>query len=123
MNEAGKTWAGERANAMLDRAERLKKYLQGQQAAGAAPASGTSSSSTMDMLDALPSAPGAGESWSPDAAVVPAQAAKPELVTPGFLPNSLTAAFVRGPGRTSREEERVLILGNKINGRYLPRSL
>ncbi|KAJ1489552.1 hypothetical protein T484DRAFT_1779925, partial [Baffinella frigidus] len=121
VNEAGKTWAGERANAMLDRAERLKKYLQGQQAAGAAPASGTSSSSTMDMLDALPSAPGAGESWSPDAAVVPAQAAKPELVTPGFLPNSLTAAFVRGPGRTSREEERVLILGNKINGRSYER--
>ena len=49
--------------------------------------------------------------------VVAAQPAKPELVNPGFLPNSLTTAFVRGAGRMSREEENVLIRGNKINGR------
>jgi hypothetical protein len=122
VNDAGKEWAGARAVGMLERAEKLQKFFKAQQepAASAKP-SGSATASTMDLLDMLPAPPAEGEQWGLSAVIAPLAVAKPELVKPGFLPNSLTASFVRGPGRVSKEEERVLILGNRINGRSYER--
>jgi len=118
-------WAGERALAMIDKAEHLKNITQQMDATIAKRNStrntkdGNSGRSTEnDNLFALPHAVGAP--GSEDDEEMPKNFAQPDEVDTGFLPNSLTWVVARGK-KKSEEEEQVLIMGNKIHGRRFDR--
>lgn len=87
-NDQLRTWAGERALAMLDGAERLKKFIQRDDSSGAG-----------DNILNLPHVPGSAA--ASDEARMPENFAKPDAQLPNTLPNSLTETFVRG--RTNRD--------------------
>ena len=105
-----RAWAGERALAMLDGAERLKGLLQSRNDAA-------STAAPENPLN-LPHVPG---SAAEEQARVPENFAQPEPNLPNKLPNSLTETFVRGKTKKDPAEDHVLILGNKINGRIYER--
>jgi calpain-7 len=102
-----RTWAGQRALAMLAGAERMQKFIRG--------ASGPQDD---DVLN-LPHVPGSAA--AEEAKRVPENFATPDPNRPNTLPNSLTETFVRGKTKKNPVEEHVLIVGNKINGRLYER--
>jgi len=109
-NEILRVWAGERALAMLDGAERLQKFIH----------SASNDAPTVDEnLFNLPHVPGSAAAAAQ--ARMPENFAKPDANMPNTLPNSLTETFVRGRTRKDAAEEHVLIVGNKINGKVYER--
>jgi hypothetical protein len=95
-------WAGERAVAMLDGAERMRGFVR---ASSSAPAS-AAADEQLNLFD-LPHVPGVA--GAAEAAGVPVNFAKPDAHVASALPNSLTETFVRGRS-TSKDaaQEQVL---------------
>jgi hypothetical protein len=95
-------WAGERAVAMLDGAERMSRFVR---ASSSAPAS-AAADEQLNLFD-LPHVPGVA--GAAEAAGVPVNFAKPDAHVASALPNSLTETFVRGRS-TSKDaaQEQVL---------------
>ena len=107
------SWAGTRALAMVDAAERLKRFVKHSSPGG--DGWGAADENTFD----LPHVPGSAA--AKEQAQTPQFFAKPEVHRPNTLPNSLTETFVRGRSKSDAAEEHVLVVGNKINGRIYER--
>lgn len=102
-------WAGRCALEMVNGAERMQTLFQG---------ASTAKTPDDDVLN-LPHAPGSAAAEA--AKRMPVNFAKPDPSLPNALPNSLTETFVRGKTKKNPAEERVLIVGDKINGRKYER--
>jgi len=122
-------WAGERALAMIEKAEHMQSLVR--KISGARNSGGSSkggegeggcemggaSDASFDIIE-LPHAVGA-DGFDEEQAM-PANFPQPERASTGVLPISLTWLFARGT-KKSEAEEQVLILGNMIHGRRFDR--
>ena len=118
-------WAGDRALAMIEKAEYLKELTRKIGGANTSNSSGAGGQRNEGGSDpgadnplGLPHAVGS-QGYEEDEAK-PENFARPDDVDTGKLPNSLTWLLARGK-KKSEEEEQVLILGNKIHGRRFDR--
>ena len=114
-------WAGERALAMIEKAEHLQNITR--RMGGARSSNGSAhgvggGDSEFDSLLVLPHAVGAPGYEEEEA--LPDNFARPEEADTGHLPISLTWLLARSKKR-SEEEEQVLIMGNRIHGRRFDR--
>ena len=113
------SWAGTRALAMVDAAERLKRFVKHSSPGG--DGWGAADENTFDLPHVPGSAAAKEQAQTPQNFAKQTGGPVTSVHRPNTLPNSLTETFVRGRSKSDAAEEHVLVVGNKINGRIYER--